>query len=134
VVSETRAVRIAERIYRDLAVIFVTRIQDPRLTGVIVTDVKVDRELSYATVFVSAVEGSARAPDILAGLEHAQGFLRSELAQNIDLRHFPRLRFRWDPTPERAEAMERLLSSLEESGQDTDLVEPDVNPDEERDE
>ena len=79
-VSETRAVRIAERIYRDLAVIFVTRIQDPRLTGVIVTDVKVDRELSYATVFVSAVEGSARAPDILAGLEHAQGFLRSELA------------------------------------------------------
>jgi ribosome-binding factor A len=51
--------------------------------------------------------------EIQAGLEHAQGFLRSELAQRIELRVFPRLRFRYDSTFERAEHIERLFASLE---------------------
>lgn len=109
-------------------------ISDPRLAGVSVTDVTVDRELAYAEIFVSAVEGSTRSEEILAGLEHAQGYLRRELAQRVDLRQFPRLRFHWDPTFERAEKLERLIAELHQddepggesvdqgsgSGEDTD--------------
>ena len=69
-------------------------------------------ELAYADIFVSAVEGSSRAPEILEGLDHAQGFLRHELSQRIDLRAFPRLRFHWDTTPERADNIERLITSF----------------------
>jgi len=58
------------------------------------------------------LEGSERAPEILEGLEHAQGYLRRELSQRIELRTFPRLRFYWDPTFERAERIERLIASL----------------------
>lgn len=87
-------------------------VADPRLGGVSVTDVTVDRELAYAEVYVSALEGSARAAEVLAGLEHAQGFLRRELAQRVELRQFPRLRFHWDPTFERADALERLIAEL----------------------
>lgn len=111
-VSKLRAIRIAERIRDDLAELLLQRVHDPRLVGVTVTGVEVDRELAYATIFVSALEGSARSAEILAGLEHAQGFLRRTLAQQIELRHFPQLRFRWDPTPENAEVIERLLASL----------------------
>ena len=85
---------------------------DPRLRGISVTDVKVDRELAWAEIFVSAVEGADRSKEVLEGLRSATGFLRHELAARIDLRTFPRLRFHWDPTPERADHIERLLAQL----------------------
>ncbi len=112
-VSKTRAVRISERIRKELSELLIKEISDPRLQGISITDVEVDRELAYATIYYSSIEGSSRVEEIQAGLEHAQGFLRSELAQRIELRAFPRLRFRYDPTFERAENIERLFASLD---------------------
>jgi ribosome-binding factor A len=120
--SNIRIKRIAERIKEELSEMLVKEIEDPRLSGVNVTDVRVDRELAYADVFVSAVEGSQRSKEVLAGFRHAANFLRSALAERIDLRVFPRLRFQWDPTPERADHIEQLLASLRE--------EPDTSPSE----
>jgi ribosome-binding factor A len=85
---------------------------DPRLKGISITDVNVDRELAYAEVFVCSIEGSIRSQEVLNSLEHAQGFLRSELAHRLDLRVFPKLRFHWDPTFENADKIERLISSI----------------------
>jgi ribosome-binding factor A len=111
-VSKLRVQRIADRIMEDLSEILLQEASDPRLVGVSITDVKVDRELGFADIYFSAIEGSARAPEIRAGFEHSQGFLRRSLAQRIDLRVFPRLRFHWDPTYERAERIERIIASL----------------------
>jgi len=115
VVSKTRSIRIAERIREELSELLVRSVEDPRLSGVTITDVEVDRELAYADIYVSAVEGSPRSAEILAGLDHAQGFLRSELAHRIELRVFPRLRFRWDNTAERADHIEKLFASIHDS-------------------
>ena len=113
-VSISRATRIAERIREELSALLVTHVQDPRLAGISITDVNVDRELAFANVYFSSLEGAERAKEILVGLQHAQGFLRSELARRIDLRVFPRLRFHYDPTFERADRIERLIASLHE--------------------
>jgi ribosome-binding factor A len=110
--SNIRLKRIADRMKEDLSEMLVKEIQDPRLSGVSITDVKVDRELAYAEVFVSAVEGEARHKEIIAGMQHAGSYLRTALAARIDLRVFPRLRFHWDPTPERADRVEQILASL----------------------
>jgi ribosome-binding factor A len=112
VVSTSRATRIAERIREELSEILITHVQDPRLAGISITDIHVDRELAFAEVYYSCLEGSERAKEILEGLKHAQGFLRSELARRIELRVFPRLRFHFDPTYERAERIEKLIASL----------------------
>jgi ribosome-binding factor A len=114
VVSKLRLQRINDRIREELSEMLLQEVSDPRLEGISITDVKVDRELAYADVFVSALEGGERWPEIQDGLEHAQGFLRHELSQRVELRVFPRLRFRWDPTFERAERIERLIASLQE--------------------
>ncbi|HSO26722.1 MAG TPA: 30S ribosome-binding factor RbfA [Anaerolineales bacterium] len=113
-VSKLRAQRIADRIREELSEMLIQEISDPRLAGISVTDVMVDRELAYANVYVSALEGSERAEEVLAGLEHASGYLRRSLAQSIDTRIFPRLRFHWDATFERADKIERLIASLHE--------------------
>lgn len=102
--------------HQELSELILFKISDPRIIGVTVTDVTVDREFTYADVYVSAVEGVIRSKEILEGLYHASGFLRHELAARVDLRSFPKLRFHWDPTPENADHIEKVLLSLHEEG------------------
>ena len=119
-VSKVRAQRIADRIHEELSGIILMEVSDPRITSAYITKVRVDNELSYANIYVSAMEGSEEADSILEGLNHASGYLRRELAQRIQLRHFPRLRFYWDPSPEHADRIDQLIASL-----DTGEEEPD---------
>jgi len=90
----------------------IREISDPRLKQIYVTDVKIDKELAYADVSVSALEGVSRSKDVLAGLESASGFIKRTLASRIELRAFPRLRFHWDVTPENADHIEKILAEL----------------------
>ena len=110
--SKLRLQRIADRIQQELSELILLKVSDPRLGGVTVTGVKVDRELAFADVFVSAVEGAQRSAEVVAALRHAAGFLRHELSNRVELRAMPRLRFHWDPTPENADHIERLLATL----------------------
>lgn len=92
----------------------IREINDPRLKNIFITDVKIDRELAFADIYISAIEGAERSAEILAGLESASGFFRRILAGKIELRSFPRLRFHWDPTPENADHIEKVLVGLRE--------------------
>lgn len=114
--SSLRLQRIGDRIRQELSEMVIKEISDPRLDGIFITDVKVDRELAYADIFVSALEGVSRSKEVIQGLDHASGFLRKSLSDRIELRVFPRLRFHWDPTPEKAEHIETLLASLRNEG------------------
>ncbi|WP_054522091.1 30S ribosome-binding factor RbfA [Thermanaerothrix daxensis] len=126
-----RLQRIAERIQEEISEMLVMgEIRDPRLSGVTITGVKVDREFAYADIYVSAVEGSQRAPEILEAFNHASGYIRRLLADRIELRVFPRLRFHWDPTPERADRIERLLAALRSSTSTPGAPEQPTAPDE----
>lgn len=110
--SGIRLQRIADRIRQEFSEMLIHEISDPRLKQIYVTDVKVDRELAYADLFVSAVEGVSRSAEVLAGLESASGFIRKTLASRVELRAFPRLRFHWDMTPENADHIEKILAEL----------------------
>ena len=111
--SKLRLKKIADRIKEELSEMLITgQISDPRISELYITDVEVDRELSAAKIYVSSLEGISASREILDGLSHASGFLRSVLSKRIQLRSFPELRFFWDETPEKAERIERLIDSL----------------------
>jgi ribosome-binding factor A len=112
VVSKLRAERIAERIREELMQMLLQEVADPRLDGITITEVRVDREMAYADIYVTAIEGVDRWPEISEGLESASGFLRRELILRIELRSFPKLRFKWDKVAERAERIEQLFAQL----------------------
>jgi ribosome-binding factor A len=118
VVSKSRAKRIADRIQEEVSEMLIFDIQDPRVSSAYVTDVTVDRELAFADIYIYSSLGSEAAEDVMSGFKHAGGFLRSELASRIELRTFPRLRFHWDPTPERADHIEKLIDSISQTDQD----------------
>jgi len=118
--SQGRANRVAQRIQEELSTLLIFEVSDPRLSGVFITHVKVDRELAFANIFVSALEGTERSEEILEGFRSASGFLRSQLARRIDLRSFPQLRFNWDPLPENADRIDKLIASLHKDDETDD--------------
>jgi ribosome-binding factor A len=98
----------------ELSDLLLREVSDPRLHQIFVTDVRVDRELAFADVYISAIEGKSRSAEALAGMHSAGGFLRRALATRVELRAMPQLRFHWDPTPENADHIEKILKELRE--------------------
>ncbi len=131
--SKLRLKKIEDRFRQEMSEMLVRQeISDPRLAGVTITDVKIDRELAFASIYVSALEGSERSKEVLEGFESASGYIRKLLASRIELRSFPRLRFYWDPTPERADRIEEILASIREednSDYSNNLEEIDLDDD-----
>ena len=102
-----------------MSVALQSEVSDQRLNGIFITDVKVDRELDFANIYFSSLEGHDSAKETLEALNHARGFLKFRLAEQIDLRVVPKLRFFYDPTPERAERIDSILAEIRE----TDITE-----------
>ena len=119
-VSKTRAARIARKIQEELSEILIFEATDPRLAGAFITDVSVDRELAFASIYVSALEGVVRQAEILEGFENARGYLRGMLVRRIELRSFPQLRFNWDPTPENADKIDKLIYKIQQDEKDAE--------------
>lgn len=107
-VSKSRARRIGDQIQEELAQMLMREVSDPRLSMVTVTTVDIDRELAFATIYVTA-GSDERMDEVLDAFEGARGFLRRELAARVRLRTFPQLRFRWDVSQQRGARIDELL-------------------------
>jgi ribosome-binding factor A len=111
--STHRIERINTLIRREISELIQQHARDPRLDEfVIVTGVDTSPDLSYSKIFVSCVSGKQKEQQILAALDSASGFLRSELAKKIRLRHMPALQFHWDSSIERGDHILQLLDQL----------------------
>lgn len=120
-----RTDRIADQIQRELSRLLQFELKDPRISLATVQDVRVSRDLGFADVYFTLLGQSAEdghaAEDVL---QHAAGFLRSELAKTLNTRTTPRLRFHYDELPERASRLSALIDQAraadraDESGQD----------------
>ncbi|MCA9953650.1 MAG: 30S ribosome-binding factor RbfA [Anaerolineales bacterium] len=111
--SKIRQQRTAEQLRLVLSELFLRELSDPRLHGVTVTEVTIDRELEHADIYVSALGDESRQPDVMAALNSAEGFLRRELASRIRLRKVPQLHFHWDATLAHFQEVESILNSLD---------------------
>ena len=69
-------------------------VKDPRVSPLIsVVKVDVSGDLSYATIYVSAIDGYEATLNSVKGLKSAAGYLRRELGSRLKLRKVPELRF-----------------------------------------
>lgn len=108
--------RVTEDIMRELTAIF-RELKDPRVQGLIsIVRVDVTNDLSYCTVYISAMEGMERANEALKGLKSASGFIRHELGSRLSLRKVPELTFRATDSIEYGANISRLLNDLKEDG------------------
>ena len=96
-------------------------VKDPRvspLIGVVKGDVSGD--LSYATVYVSAIEGYEATVESVKGLKNAAGFLRRELGNRLKLRKVPELRFVADDSIIKSAEIMSIIQSFDHAEQAED--------------
>ncbi|GAB2549231.1 30S ribosome-binding factor RbfA [Brachybacterium huguangmaarense] len=115
-----RARRLADRIKEIVATTIDTRVKDPRLGFVTITDVRVSGDLQHATVFYTVFGDEAERESTAAALRSATGMLRSEVGRQIDVRLTPSLEFVADALPENARTIEDLL--VEARSRDAELA------------
>lgn len=110
--------RTTEDIKRELTAIF-RELKDPRVKGLIsIVRVEVTNDLSFCTVYVSAMEGIKQAEKAVEGLKSASGFIRHELGSKLRLRHVPELIFKATDSIEYSANISRILNDLRSDKKD----------------
>ncbi len=100
--------RIASIIRKNIAEIIQFQVKDPHLGFVSIPEVRVSKDFSYATVYVSFIKDEDIEPS-LEVLNKARGFIRSELASKLDTRRVPEIRFVLDEGYKKEERIAELL-------------------------
>ncbi|PID87214.1 MAG: ribosome-binding factor A [Chloroflexi bacterium] len=110
--SKIRQQRTAEQIRLIISDLLLRAMNDPRLQGVTVTDVTIDRELQYADIYVHSLGDDSREDEIMIALDKASGFFRYELSQRMTMRTTPQLHFHWDASLAHVDEVNRILNQL----------------------
>ncbi|WP_129141849.1 30S ribosome-binding factor RbfA [Modicisalibacter coralii] len=112
-----RTDRVADQLQQELAVLIQREVKDPRLGMVTVSGVTVSRDLGYADVYITLLgdDDAARIKENLAVLKRAGGFLRSQIARRMKLRHVPELRFHYDESVTRGHKLSSLIDEAVEA-------------------
>lgn len=100
--------RIASVIRKNIAEIIQFQVKDPHLGFVSIPEVRVSKDFSYATVYVSFFKEEDIAPS-LETLNKARGFIRTELSKKMDTRRVPEIRFVLDEGYKKEERIAELL-------------------------
>lgn len=106
--------RTTEDIRREVSAIL-RELKDPRVSGRMLSVVRVEvtNDLSYCTVYVSAMEGMETAENAVKGLKSAAGYVRRELGNRLKLRHVPEMIFKATDSIEYSANISRILHDLE---------------------
>ena len=113
-----RLERVREALKHEISEVIRTRLKDPRIGFVTITDVQVSRDLRHANVFFSVYGDAEERRKSMQGLESAASFVRGELGHRLRMRFIPKIVFRLDPGIERGAHVFKLLSQLNKDKQD----------------
>jgi ribosome-binding factor A len=112
-----RPQRMADYLRKELSQIIQKDMRDPRLGMVGVTDVEVSKDLLHAKVYVTVFgkDTQAQMEEPLKVLNHAAGFLRTQIAQSATMRTTPTLRFYFDESIVRGSHLSQLIDEAIEA-------------------
>src|SRR5437879_8224396 len=105
--------RVGEEIAHEINAMLAGELKDPRLEGmVVVSEVRVQPDMKHARVYVNMRGTSKEQNEAIKALEHASGYIRSEIIERLQLRRLPELHFALDLTQEHVERIEQLLKDI----------------------
>ena len=110
--TSRRLLKAAEAIREVVASSILTELRDPRVQDVTVLGVEVSPDMREAKVAVSVMGTESQQQLAIRGLQNAAGFLQSKIANRIDTRYTPRLKFTLDKGIKNAMVVGELLMKI----------------------
>lgn len=111
-----------------------TKLNDPRLDWVIISEVILSKDLNYLKVYFTHYNNPHSHEQIKELLEKASGFIKKQIAGAKLMRTIPEITFHYDETEERAARVDALLASVKDDFDDDDEYDPDIDIDDYLDE
>ena len=109
-----RPERVADILREEISQIVGYELEDPRLTMVTVTDVRLSDNRRDAQVFVTIAGNEAEHQLALTALRKAAPYVRKQLSLSLNLPRTPEIHFVRDTVEEHGERVDRLLQQLAE--------------------
>jgi len=88
-----RAVRVGDTILKEVALLLLRKVRDPRVEGVTVTGVRMSDDLRQARIYYSVLGEKSRVNRVQAGLDSAKGYIKREIGTRMALRYVPEIKF-----------------------------------------
>lgn len=108
--------RLASEIRTVLSEALIHKVNDPRLEGVVISVVRLNRDKTRAKIFFSVVGDDERERQAADGFQAASPFLRRQLGLQMRLRSLPELEFTRDDSYAYGDKLERLFDQLHADG------------------
>jgi ribosome-binding factor A len=108
-----RAERVADSIKEEISQIVGYELEDPRLTMVTVTDVRLSENLKTARVYFTVAGDEDEHKAALAALRHAAPYVRKQVGLSLNLPRTPEIHFVRDRVEEEGERVDKLLLDIE---------------------
>tara|TARA_B100000965_G_C19249386_1_gene608045 strand:- start:198 stop:545 length:348 start_codon:yes stop_codon:yes gene_type:complete len=113
--TSNRSDKIGDLLKKEISLVFINEIKDPRLKNINITSVKVSDDIGIATVFYTVIGRSIHKHESKIDnkiLTKLSGMIRSNLAKKIKIRRIPKINFKFDESIEYSENIEKLLKNL----------------------
>jgi ribosome-binding factor A len=114
-----RAYRLGEQILKEIALLIIRKVKDPRVQGVTLTGMVLTDDLKQGKVYYSVMGGQEERERAQTGLDSAKGYIKRQIGLRMKLRYVPEMTFIHDSSLESGSHMERLFDRLE-AGRQTD--------------
>jgi ribosome-binding factor A len=108
----SRSDRVSGQIKKVLSDILLKKIKDPRLEAVIITGVKMSRDLKFARVYFVTSGGKEGMEGAIEGFKSALGYVKRKLAAQLGLRYMPELRFFYDDSYDYGSHIDKIIKSV----------------------
>jgi ribosome-binding factor A len=118
--SGRRSNRVGEKILKEVAVLLLERVKDPRVRGVTVTGIRLSDDLKLGRIYYSVLGSKDQAKRAQAGLESAKGFIKRQIGSRMRLKYVPEIIFAYDASMERGSQMDRLFEEIRKAENGTD--------------
>ena len=112
-----RTERFTDTLREEIAQIVGYELEDPRLTTVTVTDVRLSSDKRAARVYVTVAGDEQEHQSALSALKHAAPYVRKQLGLSLNLPRTPELHFVRDRVEEEGERVDQLLDEIEREWQ-----------------
>jgi ribosome-binding factor A len=110
-----RAVRVGDQILKEIALLLLERVRDPRVQGVTVTGIRLSNDLKLARVYFSVMEEKNNHKRAQEGLDKAKGFIKREIGLRMELKYIPEITFIHDPSMENGSHLDRVFEEIRKS-------------------
>ena len=103
--------RLNHAFQEEISMILMTEIKDEDVKFVTITGVDTTSDLSYAKVYFTVLDETKK-ETTLEALTGAASFIRSKLAERVEIRHTPELKFIYDTSIEYGNHIEEIIDSI----------------------